>query len=80
MYIDEADALDVGVDAGSRGLGRTPCRSRCGAKSRPRRTRQRQAAGDGGGSKRTKAESLGTAILDEAEFVAHLRERGWKGD
>jgi DNA ligase (NAD+) len=35
--------------------------------------------GAGGGSKRAKAEQFGTPILDEAAFVALLRERGWKG-
>ncbi|MQC18805.1 MAG: NAD-dependent DNA ligase LigA [Chloroflexi bacterium] len=38
-------------------------------------------AGDGGGSKRDKAETLGVTLLDEDAFVALLRERGWsEGD
>ncbi|MEZ4554144.1 MAG: NAD-dependent DNA ligase LigA [Dehalococcoidia bacterium] len=37
-------------------------------------------AGDGGGSKREKAEAAGTPILDENGFLALLRERGWNGD
>lgn len=37
-------------------------------------------AGDGGGSKRDKAEATGTPILDEEQFLALLRERGWNGD
>jgi DNA ligase (NAD+) len=36
-------------------------------------------AGDGGGSKREKAEALGTPILDEEQFIALLRDRGWDG-
>ena len=36
-------------------------------------------AGEGGGSKRARAETLGTRILDEDAFVALLEERGWKG-
>ena len=35
-------------------------------------------AGEGGGSNRARAETLGTRIVDEAEFVALLRERGWQ--
>ena len=34
-------------------------------------------AGEGGGQKRAKAQEAGAAILDEAQFVALLRERGW---
>jgi len=34
-------------------------------------------AGDGGGSKRDKAEALGVELKDEGEFVSLLRERGW---
>ena len=37
-------------------------------------------AGEGGGSKRARAEEVGTEILSEDEFVAHLRERGWDGE
>ncbi|MBX7112143.1 MAG: NAD-dependent DNA ligase LigA [Dehalococcoidia bacterium] len=37
-------------------------------------------AGEGGGSKRDKAEAAGTPILDEEQFLAVLRERGWSGD
>jgi len=37
-------------------------------------------AGEGGGSKRDKAESLGVEIQDEDGFVALLRERGWTGE
>jgi DNA ligase (NAD+) len=33
-------------------------------------------AGAGGGSKRTKAEQLGTTIIDEPAFIELLRERG----
>ncbi len=36
-------------------------------------------AGDGGGSKRDKAEALGVALKDEGEFMSLLRERGWDG-
>ncbi len=34
-------------------------------------------AGEGGGQKRAKAQEAGTAVLDEAQFVAVLVERGW---
>ena len=34
-------------------------------------------AGEGGGSKRDKAESLGVEILDEEAFLTLLRDRGW---
>ncbi len=34
-------------------------------------------AGEGGGSKREKAEALGVEILDEAEFTERLRSLGW---
>ena len=37
-------------------------------------------AGEGGGSKRARAEEIGTEILSEDEFVAHLQERGWDGE
>ena len=37
-------------------------------------------AGAGGGAKRARAEELGTPILNEDEFVARLRERGWEGE
>jgi len=36
-------------------------------------------AGEGGGRKREDAERLGTPVVDETEFVALLRERGWEG-
>ena len=35
-------------------------------------------AGAGGGSKRARAEELGTDILTEAEFAERLRARGWE--
>ncbi|MCK9487469.1 MAG: NAD-dependent DNA ligase LigA [Dehalococcoidia bacterium] len=34
-------------------------------------------AGEGGGSKRDKAEALGVEILDEDEFIQRLRDLGW---
>jgi DNA ligase (NAD+) len=34
-------------------------------------------AGEGGGSKRDKAQQLGLEIIDEDTFVQRLRERGW---
>jgi DNA ligase (NAD+) len=34
-------------------------------------------AGDGGGSKRDKAEALGVEILDQSAFLARLAELGW---
>ena len=34
-------------------------------------------AGEGGGSKRDKAETLGVEILDEAAFLDRLRDYGW---
>ncbi len=37
-------------------------------------------AGSGGGAKRARAEELETPILNEDEFVARLRERGWEGE
>ena len=37
-------------------------------------------AGDGGGSKRDKAEALGVEIIDEAAFLERLRELGWGGN
>jgi DNA ligase (NAD+) len=37
-------------------------------------------AGARGGSKRARAETLGTRTVDEAGFVALLRERGWEGE
>ena len=36
-------------------------------------------AGSGGGQKRARADELGTPVLDEHEFVALLRARGWDG-
>ena len=36
--------------------------------------------GEGGGSKRAKGVELGTPTLDEEQFVALLRDRGWDGD
>jgi DNA ligase (NAD+) len=35
-------------------------------------------SGEGGGSKREKAQQLGVEIVDEAAFVERLRERGWR--
>lgn len=35
-------------------------------------------AGEGGRGKREKAEALGVEVIDEAAFVARLRERGWE--
>lgn len=37
-------------------------------------------AGEGGSSKREKAEAAGTPILDEEGFLALLHDRGWNGD
>ena len=37
-------------------------------------------AGEGGGSKRDKAETLGVEILDEAGFLDRLREHGWSAE
>ena len=37
-------------------------------------------AGDGGGSKREKAEALGVEVIDEAAFLRRLREHGWGGE
>ena len=37
-------------------------------------------AGDGGGSKREKAEALGVEVIDEAGFVERLRALGWGDD
>jgi DNA ligase (NAD+) len=34
-------------------------------------------AGEGGGSKREKAEALGVEVLDEEAFVRRLTELGW---
>ena len=34
-------------------------------------------SGEGGGSKRDKAETLGVEIVDEAAFLARLAEHGW---
>ncbi len=36
--------------------------------------------GDGGGSKREKAEALGVEVVDEAAFIERLRDLGWRGD
>ncbi|MPZ99352.1 MAG: NAD-dependent DNA ligase LigA [Dehalococcoidia bacterium] len=36
-------------------------------------------SGEGGGSKREKAEQLGVEVIDEAAFIERLRERGWDG-
>jgi len=36
-------------------------------------------SGEGGGSKRDKAEALGVELKDEGEFVSLLQERGWDG-
>ncbi|MSQ30791.1 MAG: NAD-dependent DNA ligase LigA [Dehalococcoidia bacterium] len=37
-------------------------------------------AGEGGGSKRERAEALSVEILDEEAFVTRLREHGWRGE